>query len=107
MEVPGGAMFFRGPHVIATAPLEQAYPTNPEALAERAFSLGAQKDPQYLFTWRVLPKVDIACVFDPQDDEFPAQAGYLVDAHAHFYLPLDALWGLINVVTLELLPPNP
>ncbi|MDR2386358.1 MAG: DUF3786 domain-containing protein, partial [Deltaproteobacteria bacterium] len=104
MEIPGGAMFFRGPHEVATAPLAQAYPTSPELLAQKAFSKGAEKSSEYLFTWQVLPKVKIACVFDPQDDEFPAQAGYLVDSHAHFFMPLDALWGLLNVVTLELLP---
>ncbi|MDR3135214.1 MAG: DUF3786 domain-containing protein [Deltaproteobacteria bacterium] len=106
LEIPGGAMFFRGPHVIATAPLEEAYGKNPEALAAKAFSLGAQKSPDYLFAWRVLPKIDLACVLYPEDEEFPAQASYLVDAHANFFMPLDALWGLINVVTLELLPTN-
>ncbi|MDR1677309.1 MAG: DUF3786 domain-containing protein [Deltaproteobacteria bacterium] len=105
-EVPGGAMFFRGPHQIATAPLEKAYAKSPEALAEKAFSLGAQKSTDYLFTWKVLPQIDLACVLDPEDDEFPAKAGYLIDAHAHFFMPLDCMWGLINVATLELLPPD-
>jgi hypothetical protein len=104
MEVPGGAMFFRGPHVISTSPLEEAYATTPEALVKRAFSLGALMSDKYLFTWRVLPMVNLACVFNSQDEEFPAKATYLVDAHAHYYMPLDALWGLFNVATLELLP---
>jgi hypothetical protein len=103
-EIPGGAMFFRGPHEVATGPLEKAYGKSPGALAERALSLGARRSPGHIFLWRVLPKVDLACVLDPEDDEFPAQAGYLIDAHAHYFMPLDALWGLINVTTLELLP---
>jgi hypothetical protein len=106
LEIPGGAMFFRGPHAIATAPLEKAYGRAPEALAEKALSLGAEKSSDYLFKWRVLPKIDLACVIDPEDEEFQAQASYLIDAHAHFFMPLDAVWGLINVATLELLPPQ-
>jgi hypothetical protein len=37
----------------------------------------------------------------------PPRPAYLIDAHANFSLPLDALFGLINVVALELMPPSP
>ncbi|MDR1310171.1 MAG: DUF3786 domain-containing protein, partial [Deltaproteobacteria bacterium] len=32
LEIPSGAMFFRGPHAISTAPLENAYGRDPGAL---------------------------------------------------------------------------
>ncbi|MDR1656039.1 MAG: DUF3786 domain-containing protein [Deltaproteobacteria bacterium] len=104
MEVPGGAMFFRGPHKLSTEPLEQAYGSNRTALRDKALSLGAYEEPPALFRWQVLPNVDIACYFDEADDEFAAQARYAFDSHAHYFLPLDALWALINVVTADLLP---
>jgi hypothetical protein len=103
LELPSGAMFFRGPHVIATAPLEEGFGKNPQALTDKAFSMGAQPAPPYLFSWRVLPKIDVACMLYPEDEEFPAKATYLIDAHSHYYLALDAVWALFNVVTAELL----
>ncbi|MDR1487563.1 MAG: DUF3786 domain-containing protein [Deltaproteobacteria bacterium] len=103
-EIPGGTMFFRGPHKLPTAPLEEAYAASPETLAAKAVSLGAFEAPPALFRWQVLPHIEIACYFDPQDDEFPAQARYAFDANSHLVLPLDALWALINVVASELLP---
>jgi hypothetical protein len=103
-EVPGGAMFFRGPHKLATEPLEAAYGANRQALLDKARSMGAAPAADALFRWRVLPNVEIGCYFEEADDEFPALARYSFDAHAHYHLPLDALWALINVVTADLLP---
>jgi hypothetical protein len=106
LEIPGGAMFFRGPHVIAAAPLEMAYGRNKEALLDKALSLGARASSDYLFTWRVLPNIEVAVMFYPEDDEFPAKANYLIESRCHYYMALDAVWGLINAVTNELLPPG-
>ncbi|MDR1296710.1 MAG: DUF3786 domain-containing protein [Deltaproteobacteria bacterium] len=104
MEVPGGAMFFRGPHAVSTAPLEASYGKAPSVLAARALELGARKLEPYLFAWRVLPKVDMALMLYPEDEEFPAKGSWLVDAHCHYYMPLDAVWGCFNCATSELLP---
>jgi hypothetical protein len=106
-EIPGGAMFFRGPHKLSTQPLEEAYGSDRGALLARAISLGAAKAEDALFRWKVLPAVEIGCYFEEADEEFPALARYSFDAHAHYRLPLDALWALINVVTADLLPPSP
>ncbi|MDR3203156.1 MAG: DUF3786 domain-containing protein [Deltaproteobacteria bacterium] len=105
MEIPGGAMFFRGPHALPTPPLAKAFGHNSQALTEKALALGAEResDPKALFKWQVLPKIEIALYFDEADDEFEAFCQYGFDAHIHFYLPLDAIWALTNVVTAELL----
>ncbi|MDR2443517.1 MAG: DUF3786 domain-containing protein [Deltaproteobacteria bacterium] len=105
-ELPGGTMFFRGPHQLATKPLEAAYSRNKAALKDAALAFGAYEEPPALFRWQVLPNVDIACYFEEADDEFGAQAKFAFDAHAHYFLPLDALWALINAVTADLLPPR-
>jgi hypothetical protein len=105
-EIPGGAMFFRGPHKLATEPLEAAYGSDRPALLAKALSFGAVKAQDALFRWRALPKIEIGCYFEEADDEFGALARFSFDAHAHYRLPLDALWALINVVTADLLPPR-
>jgi hypothetical protein len=107
MEIPGGAMFFRGPHKLPTEPLALAFGRSPRSLAEKALSLGAETamEPNALFRWRVLPQIDLALYFDPPDEEFEAVCQYCFDANIHYYLPLDAIWGLTNVITKELLSP--
>jgi hypothetical protein len=102
MEIPGGAMFFRGPHELSTQSLTRVFGNDPEALARKALSRGAENFPGAAFRWRILPSVDIYCYLEPEDDEFPSRASWAFDAHAHYYMPLDALWGLINVAEAEL-----
>ena len=106
-DIPGGAMFFRGPHKLATDPLEAAYGSDRRTLLDKAVSLGAVPADYALFRWRVLPNVEIGCYFEEADDEFPAMARFSFDAHAHYRLPLDALWALINVAVSDLLPDRP
>jgi hypothetical protein len=102
MEIPGGAMFFRGPHELAAKPVEEAFARNREGLLKKALSYGAAEAGDALFRWQVLPHVEIGCYFEEADEEFDAQCRWSFDAHAHYRLPLDALWAVINVVAADL-----
>ena len=106
-EIPGGTMFFRGPHKLATEPLEKAYSDNCKALLDKAVSFGAVPAKDALFRWMVLPNIEIGCYFEEADEEFGALCNWSFDAHAHYRLPLDALWAIINVVVDDLLPEKP
>jgi hypothetical protein len=106
-EVPGGAMFFRGPHKLSTKPLELAYANDRQGLLAKALALGAETAGDALFRWRALPNIEIGCYFEEADEEFPALARFSFDAHAHYHLTLDGLWALINEATNDLLPPKP
>jgi hypothetical protein len=103
-EVPGGHFFFTGPHALPEAKLVAAFGDNPQALTQRALALGAVTDPPAAFRYRVLPNIEIGCFLNPADEEFPAQIHWTFDRNAHYYMPLDTLWGLINVVAAELAP---
>ncbi|MDR1546385.1 MAG: DUF3786 domain-containing protein [Deltaproteobacteria bacterium] len=101
-ELPGGTLFFRGPHELAHKELAAAYRRTPEELRRKAEDWGAWPEPPALFRWRALPNVDVALFFDPEDEEFPADVRWVFDAHAHYHLPLDALWALVNVISADL-----
>jgi hypothetical protein len=101
-ELPGGTLFFRGPHSLPTDKLIQAFGHNPEGLWPRAAEIGAQKAADGSLTYKALPFVELGFYLNPADEEFPAQVQWTFDRHSHYYLALDGLWGLAQVVAAEL-----
>jgi hypothetical protein len=95
-------MFFRGPHALPEEKLAARFGDDPRALTARAVELGAQEAPPAAFLFRVLPFVELGLYLNPADDEFPAQVQWTFDRHSHYYLALDGLWGLANLVAAEL-----
>ncbi|MDR2142348.1 MAG: DUF3786 domain-containing protein [Deltaproteobacteria bacterium] len=102
MEIPGGSLFFRGPHALPEDKLIQAFGRDPAALTARALELGAKAAPPASFLFRVLPFVELGCYLDQADEEFPAQVRWIFDRHSHYYLALDGLLGLCQVLVGEL-----
>lgn len=43
------------------------------------------------FSWRVLPRVDLATIYWLGDEDFPSRASVLFDANAHHYMVTDGL----------------
>jgi hypothetical protein len=101
-ELPGGTMFFRGPHALPEEKLIARFGQDPKALTARALELGASEAPPAAFLYRVLPFVELGLYLNPADEEFPAQVQWTFDRHAHFYLALDGLWGLALLIVGEL-----
>jgi hypothetical protein len=98
-ELPGGSMFFVGPHAIPTDLLCGHFGRNLDALTAQAKALGghAISGADAAVTVPGLPRVPMFALIWDQDDEFPARAVVGVDSHAHHHLALDALWALSNV----------
>jgi len=103
--LPYGDFFFRGPHPMPTAGLEEAFGQSPDAFRGAAEALGGRPldmgDAAYEF--RALPRVPVAVILWAADDEFPARARFLLDRHAHRQLPLDALWVVCRVLAKRLI----
>lgn len=103
-ELNGGALFFTGPHALLASPVTERFGRDPEGFLAATAALGftAASDGPYSCRGLALPQLELGCIFHPADDEFEAELTYTFDAYAHYHLPLDALWALINVLAEEL-----
>lgn len=97
--LPGGAFFFRGPHVLPTGKLEDAFGGNPNLLYKCIEPLGAKKCDfgDASIELQVLPRVTLTFVVWGGDDEFPARGSILFDQTVCEQLPLDALGAMVNL----------
>lgn len=97
--LPGGAFFFRGPHVLPTGKLQDAFGTNPLLLYSVINRLGAEKCDfgDASIELRVLPRVKITLIVWAGDDEFRARSSILFDQKVSDQLPLDALQAIVNL----------
>lgn len=109
-ELPGGGLFFTGPHAVGTAQLEERFGHDPQGLLAAAQALGGQPCPGLAETAVVapgLPMLPLYVLLWPADEEFGARAVVGLDAHAHHQLALDGLWALTNILVRRLAAPLP
>lgn len=97
--LPGGAFFFRGPHVLPYIELADAFGANPDLLYQAGTQLKAEKCDFGDASIRlpVLPRIAVTFVIWSGDDEFDARASILFDRTASEQLPLDALLAAVNL----------
>lgn len=105
--LPYGDFFFRGPHPVPTAGIEEAFGTRLGAFRAAAEALGGRPADMgdAAFEFGFLPRVSAVVILWAADDEFPARAKFLLDKFAHRQLPLDALWVLCRVLAKRLMAP--
>lgn len=103
-ELPGGASFFRGPHEVNTASLEERFGECPGELLPAARGMkGALKEgADAAVSFTALPSIPMKALLWGTSDEFTASAQLLIDARAHLGLALDVLWALSNVAVADL-----
>lgn len=103
-QLPGGSLFFTGPHAVPTGRLCKYFGRDPGSLLERAAELGGRPmegaDAAAIF--QGLPRLPLFVFLWAGDEEFKASATVGMDAHAHFHLALDGLWALSNVLVSRL-----
>jgi hypothetical protein len=104
-DLPGGSLFFRGPHALPLQPLLARFGGDPPAFRRTAEALGGGSlpygDAAYGFT--ALPRIPAGCVLWAADDEFPARINMLFDRSLSRHLPLDAVLALVHCLGLRLL----
>ena len=100
-EFKGGELFFRGPHALLTAPVEERFGLDPAGFLEAAAALGAapMEGGDAAFRLLALPKVLMAATLYTADEEFPASLTLTFDAATDRHLPLDCIWALVNVMS--------
>jgi hypothetical protein len=97
--LPGGQFFFRGPHLLPTRKLEEAFGAEPHRLYQAADHLNAKKRDfgDAAVELFVLPRLPLVFVIWAGDEEFSARASILFDQTASEQLPLDALLAAVDL----------
>lgn len=97
--LPGGAFFFRGPHILPTQKLQEVFGTKPNLLYEAGIPFAAEKCDfgDASIELLVLPRLPLTFIIWAGDDEFDARASILFDQTASEQLPLDALLTAVNL----------
>jgi hypothetical protein len=105
LELPGGATFFRGHHRLPKEPLESRFGNDLAGFLAAGRKLKAETRPagDAALALRVFPGLTVEVILWRADEEFPAQVSFIVPAHLDRFWFLDAVWGLLNLVTQELL----
>jgi hypothetical protein len=105
LELPGGATFFRGHHGLPNRPLEARFGRDLAGFLAAGRKLQAETRPagDAALALRVFPGLVVEVILWQGDEEFPAQVSFTVPAHLDRFWFLDATWGLLQLVTQELL----
>ncbi len=93
-EVPGGSFYSQAFQGYSGDRLAHAYGTEPEVYLKSAQSLDGLSLPALpglAFAFLPLPRIRLASILYPGDDEFPPRASVLFDAAASHYMTTDGL----------------
>jgi hypothetical protein len=105
LEFPGGATFFRGHHGLPNAALEERFGQEVAAFWAAGAKLQAETRPQgdAALALQVFPGLTVEVTLWLGDEEFPPQVTFTLPAHLDRGWFLDAVWGLLNLVSQELI----
>ena len=105
LELPGGATFFRGHHGLPSDPLAERFGRDAAGFLAAGKKLHGETRPDgdAAVALEVFPGLMVEVILWLADDEFPAQVSFTLPAHLDRFWFLDAVWGLLNLVTQELL----
>jgi len=103
-QLPGGSLFFQGPHALPLPPLIRRFGTDAEGFGHACRSLGGTplEYGDAGFAFRALPLVPLAVVLWTADEEFPARASMLFDPSVCRHLPLDLVLALTHATVLRI-----
>ena len=109
LELAGGATFFRGHHGLPDGPLEQRFGQDAAGFLAAGDRLKAETRPagDAALALQVFPGLTVEVILWQGDDEFPPQVSFTLPAHLDHCWFLDAVWGLLNLVTQELINAAP
>jgi hypothetical protein len=103
-DLKGGSTFFRGPHALPSAPLEQRFGSDPEGFREKSLPLGATQADygDMSMEFPVLPRMSFIIVLWTQDEEFPARITFMLDSGIETHFPLDVVYAMTASVAHQL-----
>jgi hypothetical protein len=103
-QLPGGSLFFQGPHALPVAPLVRRFGTDAEGFRSACGSLGGTplEYGDASFGFLALPLVPLAVILWTADEEFPARAGMLFDPSVSRHLALDLVLALARAAALRI-----
>jgi hypothetical protein len=99
------AHFFQGPHVLRTDHLLERYGEDPDGFRRAArFLSGAPLDmADAAFELRPFPRIPLYYLLWEGDREYPPRLSILFDRTIEEVFAADAIWGLVNYVSLRLI----
>ena len=103
-ELPGGELFFRGPHALLKEPLEKKFGLDPQGFLQSGLGLGGRETGHgdASFELQVLPRIPVEYILYIEDEEFPSQISINFDSSISRHLPLDVIWAIINLTSRRL-----
>lgn len=95
-DFPGGATFFRGPHLLPTAAIGECHGNDLDSFAARCRDLGGTElaMADRAFSLAIAPEIPVAALYWRGDDDFPAEAKILYDRSLLGALALDVVYSL-------------
>lgn len=108
-ELPGGDLFFQGPHALPTGQLAKVFGRDRDAFVAAAEAVGGRlvEGPgDAAVRLQATPRLFVTLVLWLADEEFKAEVKVLFDPGTAEALPLDVLWALIFVVSRRLVGPR-
>lgn len=93
-ELPGGAFYHQAFQGYSGNQIALAYGEDPEAFDRSVRSLGGWRLSglsEHAYAFDALPRIRLAAILWPGDEEFPARASVLFDAAAGHYMTIDGL----------------
>ena len=97
--------FFQGPHELKIAPLVERYGRDLDGFRQATEKLGGEPLDMADAAVRLkpFPRVHLYYPLWEADDEFPARMSVLFERSIENVMAADAIWGLVNRVSTELL----
>jgi hypothetical protein len=93
-ELPGGGFYHQAFQGYSGDRIAQAYGDDPAAFDRAALALGGWRLSglaAHAFAFEALPRIRLAAILWPGDEEFPARAAVLFDGAAGHYMTIDGL----------------
>jgi hypothetical protein len=108
-DLPGGVLFFQGPHALHLPPIAKLYGRSPEAFEARGLELDATPVAygDKAMRFQPFPLIPVTYVLWKEDEEFPASVSALFDASIVRWFELDMVFTLVMVLTERIVEGRP
>jgi hypothetical protein len=100
-QIPGGEVFFRGPHALPTGPMEALFEEDRDSFIKAGKRLKGEvrKLGDAGICLPVFPRIPVTLILWERDDEFPPRITVAFDRTISNQMPLDIIWAMVNVVS--------